>query len=61
MKPQIGKYYEFSDDEDFVEEYSGVKKLYAIIDLSPPEVYKYIDSDGIGWRYIRPVQGELGK
>ena len=56
-EPEIGKYYKFFDDD----EYSEVKKLSELNSLSPPEVYKCIDSDGIGWRYMEPVNGEFGK
>ncbi len=58
--PEIGKYYQFSDDEDFCEDHSEIKKLSEISKVDM-QVYKYIDRDNISWRYIRPVPGEFVK
>ncbi len=59
-EPEKGKYYEFSDDKDFlvyIKMFSHINKSAS----SQPTTPKYTDTDGIEWRYIRPVQGELGK
>ena len=59
-EPGVGKYYEFSDDGDFSEGFKEIKKLINI-GSSPQEADRYIDSDGFGWEYIRPVKGEFGR
>ncbi len=67
MKLEVGKYYEFSNDQKFFEDSSEIRKLYQVRDIDSLEVSKYIDIDryidntGKRWRFIRPVEGELGK
>ena len=66
-EPEVGKYYEFSDDQNFCEDSSEIKKLYQVRDIDSLEISKYIDMDryiddtGESWRFIRPVEGEFGK
>ncbi len=57
-KPQVGKYYEFSEYDDFptpvIRKYIGNPR--------ENEKYKYEDDTGETWRYIRPIQEvRLGK
>ena len=66
-EPEVGKYYEFSDDQNFCEDSSEIKKLHSVRDIDSLEISKYIDMDryiddtGESWRFIRPVEGEFGK
>ncbi len=66
-EPEVGKYYEFSDDQNFHEDSSAIKKLNQVREIDSLEVSKYIDIDryiddtGKRWRYIRHIEGEFGK
>ncbi len=56
-EPEIGKYYEFSDDENF--NYSAIRKFSDFTRDS--DVYNFMDTGSICWIYVRPVNGEFGK
>ncbi len=58
-KPEIGKYYEFSDLADFTCITS--LGLYTGYETDAYGRVQYYNNKGTGWLFIRPVQGELGK
>ncbi len=57
-KPEIGKYYEFSE---CYTDYSDREIRKYIGNPRGNKKYIYEDDTGETWRYMRPVQGELGK
>ncbi len=58
-EPEIGKYYEFSDLADFT--CSTSLGVYTGKSTCTAGREQYFTDKGIGWLYIRPVKGELGK
>ena len=55
-KPEIGKYYEFSDYVDFP---TPILRKYVGSAYAQNTTLQYLDETGESWRYIRPVKEEL--